>query len=900
MITRNSAPFAASADLSGRARALCIALLLVLVQGCKLTLIAPPGGAIESRTGDNDCPAGQTCEIDIPGVPFSDTFTAVPDPGYIFLGWKPGYAFLCHNKTTPCELENIPASVTAQNFDLNLEAVFELDLLALLPDTTRGVMQLVPGQAGALGSGAAMHAWSMGPLQLLQELSVGLNIENVARRIVLAQLGDAPEQFILSAALASTDVDTLTAGLSLTAAGTHQGYAVWAINGSDLHFVKLDDATLLIAPLPALQRALDAFTGAGPSVQSGPLGPYLSGLGTGWPNSFVYGLPAMYGPVAAPGDGDTSLSQARVVTAAFAVDGDDLTGGLAFFANNANDYVSRLNTLLSGYPGPQAGATGGVSLVNLNGLSVSNDVLPLLKTLVLDMDAVDYTDSVVHGGNVPWLNFEVGGDPAAIFINFEFTGPTEIAAFEAAHLPPGFSLVPFRMMENDPLRYLMVLNIYQSSGGLVEGARAEWSVFVADPNTAEPRFMVIEAKAENLSADSVNLLTQPEPVSYELQAGFLESYVGIVDPQTEIETTYFSASIPWPQLPSTHVPFDRFFMPANDFVFWGNAVADKTLYNSTAANRDGAVVPAGQFTYQDNTPWDAFLNNTPVHAVVYLNNQEIVISPWWNLDANYLDVTPTYLQTLINFKNNFYPLTVQTIAAEAIQGDNIALSATTISDTVPTVHYHFPLLDPTGLLTAAAGPGVHTPATVALFDGEAAGHFLTLSVEARKDDPCGLRARWVTYVQGADGRPQSLQLDTASSEACLDPVNLLTLASPVTQAVNASQIDTLVSTAFIQFQASVNLALANNELVGLDWLEATERVCSLNDVCDEYYYDGQRVTVPAQRASGAALQVTNIVTPWNSYIDTGAGRAAVRSNAALQVFNAWRNQRAFAGSAPAP
>ena len=131
-------------------------------------------------------------------------------------------------------------------------------------------------------------------------------------------------------------------------------------------------------------------------------------------------------------------------------------------------------------------------------------------------------------------------------------------------------------------------------------------------------------------------------------------------------------------------------------------------------------------------------------------------------------------------------------------------------------------------------------------------------------------------------------------------MNLLALASPVTQTLNSGVVDTLVSTAFIQFEASVNLALADSELVGLNWLEATERVCSLNDVCDEYYYDGQRVTVPAERASGAAVQVTIINTPWNSYIDTGAGRAAVRSNAALQVFNAWRNQRPFAGDSPVP
>jgi Divergent InlB B-repeat domain len=639
-------------------KVISIAALLLFIQGCKITQIVPAEGAIVSRTGAHDCAAGQTCIIDIPGVPFSDTFTAVPNPGYRFVEWKKQSGSLCWGSTNPsCALEGISTELTSLNNDMPLLPVFEkIDLLKLLPAATRGVFQIDPDAPGAIDTSTADTTWSSSPLDVLEKYSAGMELADNAQRMVLAQLADTPDQFILLAKLGTSDVDTLSSVLDLTNAGTYRGYQRWSIDGTDLQLAKIDSVILAIAPQAALQLALDAYTGAGAAIATGPLGSYLTGLNIGQPNNVVYALPALYGAVPAPGSGTASLSQARVLSSSFSVTGDALSGSLVFYTSNASTYATKLTTQLTGYPTPAITGFGSVlAHVSLNGLSVENDLRPLLKTLILDMDTIDYTAAVVHGGNKPWLNFNVGTDPAALFVNFEFAGPTEVAAFEAAHLPPGFHLVPFRMVETDTLRHIMVLNMYQSSGGLVSGARAEWAVFVADPDSGEPRFMVVEALAESLTADSVTpgFLSFGSPVSYALNSGEIVGHVGV----GTHATTYFSVNIPWPQLPSTYVPFAREFMPSNDFVFWGNAVADKTLFNSTAVNRNASVIPPGQFTFVDNSPWAAFVNEDPLHAVVYLNNQELAISPWWNLDAPYLDVSPQLRQDLINFKNGFYPLT---------------------------------------------------------------------------------------------------------------------------------------------------------------------------------------------------------------------------------------------------
>ena len=96
------------------AKVISIAIFLLLMQGCKITQVVSANGAIVSRTGNYDCPTGQTCVIDVVnGSVFSDTFTAAPNAGYRFAGWKKQNGYLCGGNRTPCALENVPASFTA-------------------------------------------------------------------------------------------------------------------------------------------------------------------------------------------------------------------------------------------------------------------------------------------------------------------------------------------------------------------------------------------------------------------------------------------------------------------------------------------------------------------------------------------------------------------------------------------------------------------------------------------------------------------------------------------------------------------------------------------------------------------------------------------------------------------
>jgi CubicO group peptidase (beta-lactamase class C family) len=106
---------------------LTILLLLLPLSGCKIVQITPHGGAIESASGLYDCPASQTCEIEIEhGSTFDETFTAAAIEGKRFVRWKKGPGYLCGGSIEPCAIA-ASSDMTKKNLELYLVPIFEND-----------------------------------------------------------------------------------------------------------------------------------------------------------------------------------------------------------------------------------------------------------------------------------------------------------------------------------------------------------------------------------------------------------------------------------------------------------------------------------------------------------------------------------------------------------------------------------------------------------------------------------------------------------------------------------------------------------------------------------------------------------------------------------------------------
>lgn len=81
----------------------CIALILT---GCKLAVMVPPGGMVESSSGTRDCDGGtegKFCTFDLTAVtlPYNESFTVTAKPGYRFVKWQKAVDFKCGDSTDP-------------------------------------------------------------------------------------------------------------------------------------------------------------------------------------------------------------------------------------------------------------------------------------------------------------------------------------------------------------------------------------------------------------------------------------------------------------------------------------------------------------------------------------------------------------------------------------------------------------------------------------------------------------------------------------------------------------------------------------------------------------------------------------------------------------------------------
>lgn len=804
----------------------------------------------------------------------------------------------------------LPAATHAENISA---------LTALLPGDARGVLAVdingllsgsskteVTGLLNNDGGDAALTEL----LSAINELAENVDLTGVMKTALLVQTTDAAEGLFLLAQLSCDTIGEVTRGPALASGGTY-GTGTHALyrdlNGNIVSL--LTGGVLIVGKLKAVQSVLDVVDGVSPARASAIV-PFLSALQSGSSFSFVYGLPALFNSSISP---DRTLRGAALVSGSVDFAGADISSSVSFHTSNASSFVDNYNKLnrASGEAplAVKAPIARGLSqvVVTIPSTPISKSAESLiasrntLKKLFPVMQAFDYAEDVHDPGNKPWLDFIIkseedgDGSPGSVFIRWEFKDQAAIAAFEKNELPEGFSLAPCRFLESDDPGYFLALNLYNAAGPIVNGARAEWDIFVQPPdNDTRPRYMCIDALAEAVSADSVNGLTQPQPVSHTFAGGRIVSDAGILE--NGVERTVFSSSIPWPQTSPVIARFTREMAIGNDYIYWGNGVLDRGLYNATTFNRDAVFVPVEITT--DDSRWRQYLNDEPTYAVCYLNTLEYIISPWWNLDAPYLDITPEWLRDLYDFKNNGNYLTLMRDAVRgAFRGTDDALLTFTVENTTPSVYYNFQITDPDAMSAALKLPAGYRLARTRFFENDPAeDYYLTLVLYEIQGAVEGTRAEWRVYVDNGTGREHFMIIDLQTEDAAVDPVSLINLPSRVAHDLAGSTLSTLLSSSAIDFKASLDTRGGTEKSLSLDWIEAGDSVCSMNGICDNLYYDGETLDVPVHIPS--SVTITTVSTPWNAFMSTTPSSVFYRDNVQEYAVKPWHNVKVVVEEEP--
>lgn len=685
---------------------------------------------------------------------------------------------------------------------------------------------------------------------------------------------------------------------------------------------EIDQVTVLpggVLVVGSTAAAVDAVVAA--DRTSGELTPFLVALDPAADLSFVVGLPALDDDV----ETDRSLRGAAAMSGALEIDDGAIGGEVAFHTSNAAEFVEAYNALdrnaqqadpptatpLS-LASPAAGDLEQVVVtIPPTPLAPTPDQLTesrnLWKKLFVGMEAHDYAEDVFDPGNAAWFNFLVKSElddeppsPGSVYIRWEFVDDAAREAFEQNELPDGFRLAPTRFLESDDPdgEYFLALNLYNGGGGMiVGGARAEWDVFVhgpdgADPNAGErPRFFVVEALAEEVSADAGNLLTPAEPLSHQLIDGVVVSSVERFD-DDGTAVPVFESTFPVPDPDVNEVArFTREMAIGNDYIYWAHGVSDRVLYNATTFNHDAYFVDIDQLEYTDVSRWSQYLKPEAKDAVYYVNTLEYVASPMANLDSDHLDIAPEWLDELYAFKNNGHQVGLMRKAVEQLfRGEADALVPYVVENTdVPSTYYHVEITDPDGFAEAVDLPLGHDLIPIRVVEDGDEAHYLTLAVTEITDSPEGVRAEWIVHTDDGSGRPSMVVIERSTEDVALDSASVIELPGVVEHGVDGDTITTTVGDSEIEFVAVLDTSTTTDAELTLDWIEAGDVVCSTIGVCDKVYYDAETLDVPVRVVNDVTVEA--FATPWDEFLADEPALVAFRDNAQLYVAKRWHDLR---------
>jgi hypothetical protein len=799
-------------------------------------------------------------------------------------------------------------------------------MTAVLPADARSVVAVDLASLRAKESGADVDALLAGdaggplfaePFAAIGSLASTIDAPETMSSALLVRTTEAADGPVLLAKVDGSTLGDVVGGKVRPAGTSGPESRALSLDEDGHHLAMLPGSVLVVGSKSVVGSVVEVADGGAPEGAS-PIDPFLPALDATADLSLVYGLPALVKEVTP----DRSLRGAAVMSAAFDVKDRDLVGDLAFHTSNASEFVEGYNLLNRHATAGADAAEEPLTVAQPVAQDLKRVIVPLpaipvdasveesipvrniAKKVFVGMEAHDYAEDVSSTGNPAWIDLiiksEADGDeppsPGAVFFRWEFKDEAAMAAFVANELPPGFELAPTQFLESDDAKgeYFLALMLYNAGGGsIVDGARAEWDVFVRPPKGADPdspdrpRYMIIQALSAKVSGDPATLLTDASPVSYELRGDQVVSSVGqIVDGR---EVPVFASSFPRPD-PDEAEPmrWTADMAIANDYMHWPNGVYDHIVYNATTYNWDGSFVDTAKTTISDDSKWAQYLKPELKDATYYHNTLEYVASPLANLDSPYLDVTPQERAELKAFKDNGHQRGIMRGEVEKMfLGTDDAYVGIEVPNETPSTQYHFAITDPKGMAKALELPHGVELAPTTLVEGEDEGYYLTLSVSETQDALEGTRAQWLTYVDDGSGRPHQQVLDLMTEDVRLDPVSLIGLPDDVRHGVDDGIVRTRLSGPQMRFDASFATAGATDESPTMDWVETGDEVCAANGVCDKYYYDAETLDVPVHRPAKVAVE--ELRTPWDAFIDATPALVSYRDNAQGMVVKRWQN-----------
>lgn len=246
----------------------------------------------------------------------------------------------------------------------------------------------------------------------------------------------------------------------------------------------------------------------------------------------------------------------------------------------------------------------------------------LLKRFMYSQLMIFSGIKIAIGKENPLVKFKVENDPPSIYWVYRIKSSMVKELEQKLGIPEHFSLCPIRCLEKDEPEYLLTINAYRVSG-LANGFRAEWSVFIQDSENI-PRYLIIDARSSQRSVDPIDIITRASTVIHERGDEKIHTQIG--EGEHAFRSTITLTGLESP------ITTSRDWVSANDYIYWGNGICDRTFYDTGLANAKQNRIGNEHCVISDGSFWSQFVEPDPIHVLMLENSIEFAISPWENVD----------------------------------------------------------------------------------------------------------------------------------------------------------------------------------------------------------------------------------------------------------------------------
>jgi hypothetical protein len=458
----------------------------------------------------------------------------------------------------------------------------------------------------------------------------------------------------------------------------------------------------------------------------------------------------------------------------------------------------------------------------------------------------------------------------------------------------GFSLAPIALLKDSEPKYYMSLNFYSVVIAGVVNYRSEWSTYVRRAGDPKPRFMVLEVKSSEDTADPMapGFISPATNVEYTVGGGSLvaatDGFQASLRLRDSGRADSAQASYAWAQ--------------ANDYLYYANGVADTALYNGMLTDAALVSINPNAATIKNASTWAKFIAAKPSHIVYFSEPLEFAFTPYFNLGDTTLGLDPGYVAALQQFKRSTFGAFSYGHAFLVLQGlAEPLLRFDVLADNVPSVFMNFNIpKDRVKALEAYLDlPAGFSLAQSKMTPGQPARYLLTLNIYESPDALSGMRAfraEWSVYVtdrRDPSGKgPYLMVVDVNSSSPTLDPYNLFTPPTDFEYANDKGRLEGLIKNldSTEKFSFAFDLPAANAPSVKLHepWILANDRIYWRNGVYDMLFYNGLLLDADVAEVDPRSVVVDDR-TSWSRFIDPTPTQVVVFRNPLQFVLHPWYN-----------